>query len=145
MRLTPYCLTKIDRRPRREASIPPTTNKMPHRYNLRSKRSMAVVQQEHRYPLRSRGSVSAPQQHSNDEIAAAEALVTLKTVVLEECPVCGIVAQPADDDGHCSYECASGGGWTVSGTAEVGCHGCKTNQPNQLAHIGAGGCLGEWY
>jgi len=23
------------------------------------------------------------------------------------------------------------------------CRGCKENQPNQLAHIGAGGCLGE--
>lgn len=31
------------------------------------------------------------------------------SLTLLRCPVCGDWAEPADDDGHCSYECASGG------------------------------------
>ena len=31
------------------------------------------------------------------------------TIPITKCPVCGSKCVAADDDGHCSYECASGG------------------------------------
>lgn len=30
-------------------------------------------------------------------------------ITLKRCPICAEWCVPADDDGHCSYECASGG------------------------------------
>ena len=40
-----------------------------------------------------------------------------------------------ETEGYCSYSCSSGGGHT--------CSGCNENQPNQMAHMGSGGCLAE--
>lgn len=31
------------------------------------------------------------------------------TFPITKCPICGVKCVAADDDGHCSYECASGG------------------------------------
>jgi hypothetical protein len=56
------------------------------------------------------------------------------------CPICGTLCVAADDDGHCSYHCASGGGWRMPEVPE-GCWGCAESQPNQLAHMDPGGCL----
>jgi hypothetical protein len=31
--------------------------------------------------------------------------------IINHCPICGVACEPADEDGHCSYECATGGGF----------------------------------
>ena len=52
-----------------------------------------------------------------------------------ECPNCEeITYNPHDNQNHCTAYCARGNPPTT-------CWGCHQDQPNQLAHMGPGGCL----
>ena len=76
------------------------------------------------------------------EAAINERIAFLESPIVEykHCPMCGQFGPPADDDGHCSYSCASGSGATGDWRPTT-CSGCRDNQPNQLAHMDPGGCL----
>ena len=64
---------------------------------------------------------------------------SVKMTVCDMCEAPMSQAAYDEQDGYCSYACQSGGGKPVP----AGCAGCAENQPNQMAHMGPGGCLEE--